>query len=87
MATKPVGKTIEVEIWTDGHRIQGKVFIPTKDRPYQSRLSDYLNDAERAFIPVTRVRLSTLNGNEVLWEGEFLAVNKNSIKMVRVIEE
>ncbi|MGH7766972.1 MAG: DUF6812 domain-containing protein [Candidatus Binatia bacterium] len=87
MATKLVGKTVDVDIWTDGHRIQGKIFIPTQDKPYQSRLSDYLNDAERAFIPVTRVRLSTLNGNEVLWEGGFLAVNKNSIKMVRVVEE
>jgi hypothetical protein len=87
MATKSVGKTIEVEIWTDGHRIQGKVFIPTHDRPYQSRLSDYLNDAERSFISVTQVRLSTLNGNEILWEGGFLAVNKNAIKMVRVIAE
>jgi len=87
MATKVVGKTVDVEIWTDGHRIQGKIFIPTQDKPYQSRLSDYLNDAERAFIPITRVRLSTLNGNEVLWEGGFLAVNKGAIKMVRVVEE
>lgn len=87
MATKPAGKTIEVDIWTDGHRIEGQVFVPTNDRPYQSRLSDYLNDAARAFIPITRVKLTTLNGNEVLWEGGFLAVNKNSIKMVRVVAE
>lgn len=87
MATKPEGKTVEVEIWTDGHRIQGKVFVPTKDRPYQSRLSDYLNDTQRTFIPVTQVKLSTLNGDKILWEGGFLAVNKGSIRMVRVLDE
>jgi len=87
MPTKPEGKTVEVEIWTDGHRIQGKVFVPTKDRPYQSRLSDYLNDTQRTFISVTQVRLRTLNGNEILWEGGFLIVNKSSIRMVRVLDE
>jgi hypothetical protein len=31
MATKPRGKTVEVEIWTDRYRIKGQVFIPLGD--------------------------------------------------------
>ena len=88
MATKAQGKTVEVEIWTDRYRIKGQVFIPLGDLgAYNGRLSDYLNDAERTFIPVTHVTLGLLNGNEVLWDGRFLAVSKHAITLVRALRE
>ena len=87
-AMKPRGKTVEVEIWTDKYRIKGQVFIPLADLgAYKGRLSDYLNDHERTFIPVTHVTLGLLNGNEVIWDGRFLAVNKSSIALVRALRE
>jgi hypothetical protein len=33
------------------------------------------------------VTLGLLNGNEVIWDGRFLAVNKSSISLVRALRE
>lgn len=90
--SKPETRIIEVELWTtDGHRIKGKLFVPLgtpgPDGAYKGRLSDYLNDPDRTFIPVTAVTLSNLDGHGVLWQGDFLALNKSTITMVRAIKE
>ena len=86
--TKLKGKTIQVEIWTDRYRIKGNVFLPLADQgAYRGRLSDMLNDPEKNFLPVTNVSLSLLTGNEDVWEGRFLAVNKTAITLVRAVKE
>ena len=84
----PKGKTVQVEIWTDRYRIKGNVFLPSaRQGAYRGRLSDLLNDPERTFLPVTAVSLSMLTGNEDVWEGRFLAVNKSAITLVRAVKE
>lgn len=79
MATIPEGARTEVEIWTNGQRIQGKVFVPS-----DKRLSDCLNDAAR-FLSVTDVKIRALDLNDVLWEGSYLAVNKSSVNVIRLL--
>ena len=85
---KVLGKTVAVEILTERFRIEGNIFIPTSQLgAYNERLSDFLNDGERTFIAVTDVTLSHLVGNEILWNGNFLAVNKSRITLVRALKE
>ena len=79
MATIPEGVKINVEIWTDGQRIQGKVFVPS-----DKRLSDCLNDDAR-FLSVTDVKIRPLGTNDILWEGSYLAVNKYSVNVIRML--
>ncbi len=80
------GRTARVEIWTERYRLVGNVHIPMGGG-YKGRLSDMLNEERRPFLAVTDVTLSSLNGQEVLWKGGFLAVNKASIVLIKVIAE
>ena len=88
MPVKLTGKTVQVEVWTDRLRITGNMFIPVSHTAaYDGRLSDFLNDGEKAFIPLTKVMVGHIGGSDVLWEGDFLAVNKTSISIVRALKE
>jgi hypothetical protein len=80
MATKPEGTRVEVEIWTPGQRIMGRVFVSNSER-----LSDCLNDDGRRFLSVTDVQIRPLDGNDTLWQGKYLAVNKGAVNAVRLI--
>jgi hypothetical protein len=80
MAEIPMGNRIEVEIWTDGQRIEGKVFVPQ-----EVRLSDSLNDEAQRFLSMTEVKIRSLDANVLLWDGTYLAVNKAAINVVRLI--
>jgi hypothetical protein len=85
---KLTGKSIQVEVWTDRLRISGNLFIPVSlQAAYNGRLSDFLNDVQKTFIPLTNVTVGHIGGSDVLWEGEFLAINKNSISLVRALKE
>lgn len=79
MATIPEGERIDVEIWTDTQRIHGKVFVPK-----EKRLSDSLNDDTR-FLSVTDVKILSLDAIDTLWEGTYLAVNKNAVNVIRLL--
>ena len=88
MAVKLAGKNIQVEIWTDQLRITGSMFIPgSHEEAYDTRVSDALNSAERTFIALTKVKVRHVGGNDVLWDGKFLAINKNQITLVRELKE
>src|SRR5947209_19519034 len=47
---------------TDRHRITGILHLPRDG--YRSRLTDYLNASERAFLALTDVEISNLDGTE-----------------------
>jgi hypothetical protein len=79
MATIPQGNRIDVDIWTDTQRIQGKVFVPE-----EKRLSDCLNDATR-FLSVTDAKILSLDGIDTLWQGNYLAINKSSVNVIRLL--
>jgi len=80
MTTKREGTRVDVEIWTNGQRITGRVFVPKDER-----LSDCLNDDGRRFLSVTDVEIRPLEANTNLWQGTYLAVNKSAVNVVRLI--
>lgn len=79
MAMIPQGSRIDVEIWTDTQRIQGKVFVAEG-----KRLSDCLNDATR-FLSVTDIKILSLDGIDTLWQGNYLAINKSAVNIIRLL--
>jgi hypothetical protein len=80
MASKREGTRVDVEIWTAGQRIMGRVFVPNGER-----LSDCLNDDGRRFLSVTDVEIKPLEANSTLWQGTYLAVNKSALNVVRLL--
>ena len=75
-----------VEIWTDQHRIVGDLHVPTFGEGAKWRVSDVLNQADRVFVALSDVTLSTSKGRK-LWYGDFLAVNKLSIVLLKALKE
>ena len=80
------GGKAQVEIWTERYRIIGKLHIPPGGA-YRGRLSDFLNREDTAFLSLTEVTVSSLEAEDVLWQGEFLALNKGSIVLVKAIDD
>ena len=70
--------TRQVEFWTERYRITGKVYTPV-GAGHSWRFSDILNKADRSFIPVCDVTVFSLETKEIVWRGDFLAINKVSI--------
>ncbi len=75
-----------VEIWTDQHRIVGDLHVPTFGEGAKWRVSDVLNQQDRAFLALSDVTLSTNKGRK-LWHGNFLAVNKHSVVLLKALQE
>ncbi len=73
------GSRIDVDIWTDTQRVQGRVFIPKGNR-----LSDSLNDPTR-FLSLTEVRIVSLDAVDTLWQGTYLAINKSNVNVIRLL--
>jgi hypothetical protein len=74
-----VGDNIrQVEFWTERYRIIGKIYTPV-GAGHSWRFSDILNKADRSFIPVCDVTVFSLETKDVVWRGDFLALNKVSI--------
>jgi uncharacterized protein DUF6812 len=87
-ATKFKGKQVEVEIFTDTYKIRGTLFVPLAAKDgYSTRLSDFLNNPEKAFLALTHVSVEALPDPDMKWDTPFLAVNKSVITMVRAIKE
>jgi hypothetical protein len=62
---------------TDRHRITGLLRLPVDG--YRSRLTDYLNAAERAFLALTDVEVTSLQGTPRVEYREFLALSVSHI--------
>jgi hypothetical protein len=65
-----------IVIETDRYRISGVLRLPRDG--YRSRLTDYLNSAERAFLALTEVELVPFDGGEIE-RRPFLAVALNHV--------
>jgi hypothetical protein len=88
VARKFKGKKVEVEIFTDTYKIRGTLFVPLAAKDgYSTRLSDFLNNPEKAFLALTHVSAEALPDPDMKWDTPFLAVNKSVITMVRAIKE
>ncbi len=68
-----------VLIETDRHRITGRLNLPREG--YRSRLTDYLNSAERAFLALTDVEITPLDGGTPE-SRPFLALSVRHVVMV-----
>jgi hypothetical protein len=69
-----------VLIETDRHRITGRLTLPREG--YRSRLTDYLNSAERAFLALTDVEIAPLDGGGPPESRPFLALSLRHVVMV-----
>jgi hypothetical protein len=64
-------------IETDRYRITGLLSMPRDG--YRSRLTDYLNASERAFIALTDVELEPLDGSSAPVHRAFLALSLSHV--------
>jgi Family of unknown function (DUF6812) len=62
---------------TERHRITGVVRLPAGG--YRSRLTDYLNAADRQFLALTDVEVSALDGTPRVEKREFLALSMRHV--------
>ena len=66
-----------VVIETERYRITGLLSMPRDG--YRSRLTDYLNAAERAFLALTDATLEPLDGREEPLKRDFVAVSLSHV--------
>jgi hypothetical protein len=70
---------------TDRHRITGRLRLPVDG--YRSRLTDYLNASERAFLALTDVEVTTLQGNGRVETRAFMALSLRHIVLAMPAED
>ncbi len=68
---------------TDRHRVTGVLHLPRDG--YRSRLTDYLNASERAFLALTDVEISNLDGTDAQ-RRPFLALALSHVVLVMPAE-
>jgi hypothetical protein len=66
-----------IVVETSRYRISGVLRLPRDG--YRSRLSDYLNASERAFLPLTDVEISALETGQASERRPFLALSLRHI--------
>ena len=66
-----------VLVETDRHRITGSITMPTGG--FRSRLSDFLNHAEKEFIALTDAVVTPLDGTSAVERREFVVVGRGHI--------
>ena len=59
---------------TDRHRIVGDLTMPREG--YRSRLSDYLNRGDMAFIPLANAVVTAIDATEAAENRDFIAVGR-----------
>jgi len=66
-----------VVIETDRHRITGSITMPSGG--FRSRLSDFLNHAEKEFIALTEAVVTPVEGNGSVERRDFVVVGRQHI--------
>jgi hypothetical protein len=64
---------------TDRHRIVGDLTMPRQG--YRSRLSDYLNRGDVAFIPLANAVLTAIDAPEAVEKRDFVAVSRTHVHL------
>jgi hypothetical protein len=70
---------------TDRHRITGVLRLPADG--YRSRLTDYLNASERAFVALTDVEVTLLQGEPRIERRPFLALSLRHVVLAMPADE
>ena len=73
-----------VALETDRYRISGDLTLPKEG--YRSRISDYINIAELAFIPLANAEITPLAGGEPE-RRDFIAVGRVHVQLAYPIGE
>jgi hypothetical protein len=73
-----------IVVETPRHRITGMLRLPRDG--YRSRLTDYLNASERAFLPLTDVEIRTLDAAGEPEKRAFLAVSLTHIVLATPVD-
>ena len=73
-------RTARVVVETDRYRVTGQLTLPREG--YRSRLTDYLNSAERAFLALTDVEISPIAADGPPERRPFLALSLAHVVMV-----
>jgi hypothetical protein len=76
-------RDLQILAETDRHRIKGVLHLPRDG--YRSRLTDYLNASERAFLALTDVEITNLDGSEPVHR-PFLALALSHVVLVMPAE-
>jgi hypothetical protein len=74
-----------IVVETDRHRVTGTLQLPREG--YRSRLTDYLNSSERAFLALTDVEIAPLNGGGPVELRPFLALSLRHVVLAMPVEE
>ena len=74
-----------IVVETARYRITGTLQLPRDG--YRSRLTDYLNSAERAFIPLTDVSVEPLDGSSNGTNRPYVAVSIAQIVLATPLDE
>jgi hypothetical protein len=74
-----------VVIETERYRITGALSMPRDG--YRSRLTDYLNASERAFVALTDVQLEPLDGGSEPRHREFLALSLSHVVLAMPVDD
>ena len=72
-----------IVVETDRYRITGMISLPRDG--YRSRLTDYLNSSERAFVALTDVELEPFDGGPIQ-RRPFLAVSLSHVVLAMPLD-
>jgi hypothetical protein len=72
-------RVIRVVLETDRYVIEGDLTLPREG--HRSRLSDFLNSGEMAFVPLVDVELKSVDGHGAPRRQEFAAVSRAHIRL------
>jgi hypothetical protein len=73
-----------IVVETQRYRISGLVRLPRDG--YRSRLTDYLNASERAFLALTDVDIEPLDGSTAAERRPFLALALNHVVLAMPVD-
>lgn len=69
-----------VIVEVERYRIRGALYLPAEG--YRSRLSDYMNQREAEFLPMTNCTVTALDDSEAERELEFLLVARRHVRLI-----
>ncbi len=73
----------QVVVEIEHYRIQGALHLPAEG--YRSRLSDYMNQREAEFLPMTECTITTLQTEQVR-EVPFLLVARRHVRLIAPVD-
>ena len=75
----------DIILETDRYRIEGKLTLPREG--YRSRLSDYVNQRDRAFFAINDATVTALHAPAVTRHASFLMVARAHVRLVALAAE